>query len=96
MSRIAVIYGSTTGTCETIAGTIAGKLGTSDIFSAADLDDAKIAAYDVLVLGSSTWGDGELQDDWFDAVEVLKNADNDMYIHKAEMKKNDPNQIRGA
>ncbi len=28
--------------------------------------------------------------------EVLKNADNDMYIHKAEMKKNDPNQIRGA
>ena len=28
--------------------------------------------------------------------EVLKNADNDMYIHKAEMKKNDPNALRGA
>ena len=28
--------------------------------------------------------------------EVLKNADNDMYIHKAEMKKNDPNAIKGA
>lgn len=75
MSKIAVFYGSTTGTCETIAGTLAGKLGTSDVFSAADLDDAKIVEYDVLVLGTSTWGDGELQDDWYDAVEVLKNAD---------------------
>lgn len=28
--------------------------------------------------------------------EVLKNADNDMYIHKAEMKKADPAQVRGA
>ncbi len=28
--------------------------------------------------------------------EVLKNADNDMYIHKAEMKKADPTQVRGA
>lgn len=75
MSKIAVFYGSTTGTCETLAGQIAEKLGTSDVFSAADLDDAKIAEYDVLVLGSSTWGDGELQDDWYDAVETLKKAD---------------------
>ena len=75
MSKIAVFYGSTTGTCETLAGQIAEKLGTSDVFSAADLDAAKIADYDVLVLGSSTWGDGELQDDWYDAVETLKKAD---------------------
>ena len=75
MSKIAVFYGSTTGTCETLAGQIAEKLGTSDVFSAADLDAAKIAEYDVLVLGSSTWGDGELQDDWYDAVETLKKAD---------------------
>ena len=75
MSKIAVFYGSTTGTCETLAGVIAGKLGTDAVFSAADLDDAKIAEYDLLVLGTSTWGDGELQDDWYDAVEVLKNAD---------------------
>ena len=75
MSKIAVFYGSTTGTCETLAGQIAEKLGTSDVFSAADLDAAKIADYDVLVLGTSTWGDGELQDDWYDTVETLKKAD---------------------
>lgn len=29
----------------------------------------------MLVLGTSTWGDGELQDDWYDGVKVLKSAD---------------------
>ena len=27
-----------------------------------------------MILGSSTWGCGELQDDWYDAVKVLRNA----------------------
>ena len=36
MSKIAVFYGSTTGTCETLAGVIASKLGTDAVFSAAD------------------------------------------------------------
>ena len=27
-----------------------------------------------LILGTSTWGDGELQDDWYDGIKVLKNA----------------------
>ncbi len=31
--------------------------------------------YDVLVLGSSTWGAGELQDDWYDGIKVLKKCD---------------------
>lgn len=72
MSKIAVFFGSTTGNCETLAAAVASKLGTSDVFSAADLDSDKIAAYDVLVLGTSTWGDGELQDDWYDPIELLK------------------------
>lgn len=74
MSKIAVFYGSTTGTCESLAGVIAGKLGVSDVFSAADLGATSISEYDVLILGTSTWGDGELQDDWYEAVESLKAA----------------------
>ena len=31
-------------------------------------------SYDALILGTSTWGDGELQDDWYDGIKVLKNA----------------------
>ncbi len=75
MSKIAVFFGSTTGTCEALASQVADKLGTSDVFTATDLDEGKIAEYDVLVLGSSTWGDGDLQDDWYDPLEVLKGAD---------------------
>ena len=30
--------------------------------------------YEALILGTSTWGDGELQDDWYDGIKVLKNA----------------------
>ena len=64
MNKIGVFYGSTTGTTEDLARRIAEKL---DVPSADE--------YDVLVLGSSTWGAGELQDDWYDGVKVLKKCD---------------------
>ncbi|MCF2575062.1 flavodoxin FldA [Phocaeicola barnesiae] len=77
MKRIGIIYGSTTGTCESLANQLATCLGVSDndVHSADKLTDALVSAYDVLILGTSTWGDGELQDDWYDGIKVLKQAD---------------------
>ncbi len=77
MKKIGIFYGSTTGTCEDLANRIADKLGVpaSDVYSADKLNADVIAGYDVLVLGSSTWGDGEMQDDWYDAVKKLKATD---------------------
>lgn len=74
MKKTVVVYGSSTGTCEAIANTIASKLGVEAI-NVADLNDAIVADNDNLILGTSTWGAGELQDDWYDGVEVLKGAD---------------------
>ena len=74
MKKTVVVYGSSTGTCEAIANTIASKLGVEAI-NVADLNDAIVADNDNLILGTSTWGAGELQDDWYDGVEVLKSAD---------------------
>lgn len=74
MNKTIVVYGSTTGTCETLAGTIAEKLG-AEIMSVADFNADTIAENDNLILGTSTWGAGELQDDWYDGVDVLKSAD---------------------
>ena len=34
-----------------------------------------MAANDNLILGTSTWGAGELQDDWYDGIKVLQSAD---------------------
>lgn len=75
MDKIVVVYGSTTGTCESLASRVAEKLGTDQVIGVADMDESVVGDHDVLVLGSSTWGDGELQDDWYDGVEVLKRCD---------------------
>jgi len=75
MKKTVIVYGSTTGTCENLAGQIAERLGVVDIISAASFDQSVIDAADNLILGTSTWGSGELQDDWYDAVNTLKSAD---------------------
>lgn len=77
MNKIGVFYGSTTGTTEDIARRIAEKLDvpSAHIFDVAKLTEALVNEYDVLVLGTSTWGSGELQDDWYDGVKILKKCD---------------------
>lgn len=75
MKKTIIIYGSSTGTCESIAQMIGEKLGVADVVAAADITADKVAEYDNLILGSSTWGDGELQDDWYDAINEVKAAD---------------------
>lgn len=74
MKKTIVVYGSSTGTCEEIANTIGEKLGV-DVINVADMTADVIAANDNLLLGTSTWGAGELQDDWYDGISVLKGAD---------------------
>lgn len=73
MSKTIVVYGSSTGTCEAIAQTIGGKLG-ANVINVSDLTANDVKEADNLVLGTSTWGSGEMQDDWYDGVKVLKEA----------------------
>lgn len=73
MSKTIVVYGSSTGVCEAIAQTIGEKLG-ADVINVTDLSVDDINGADNLVLGTSTWGAGEMQDDWYDGVKVLKEA----------------------
>ena len=74
MNTTIVVFGSSTGTCEAIAEKIAQKLGCEAI------DVQKLTAdivnnHQSLILGTSTWGAGELQDDWYDGLKVLQGAD---------------------
>lgn len=52
-----IIYGSSTGTCESIAQTIAEKLGVAsvDVIDASKITTEKVESYDILLLGTSTW-----------------------------------------
>lgn len=74
MKKTVVVFGSSTGTCESIANTIGEKLG-AEVINVTDFSAETVANYDNLILGTSTWGAGELQDDWYDGVNVLKDAD---------------------
>lgn len=77
MKKTGIFYGSSTGTCEDLANQIADKMGVaaSDVYSADKLSADLVKEYDLLILGTSTWGDGKLQDDWYDGIKVLKSAD---------------------
>ncbi len=73
MKKTIVVYGSSTGTCEGIANEIASKLGTEAI-SASKLSADIVAENENLILGTSTWGSGEIQDDWYDGLKALKGS----------------------
>lgn len=76
MKNICVIYGSSTGTCQGLAEKIGQQLGVQDdgMIDVQNLSADVVNKYDVLILGTSTWGAGEMQDDWYDGVKVLKQA----------------------
>ena len=74
MSKTIVVYGSSTGTCEAIAEKIAQKLGCEAI-DVQNLTADVVNNNQNLILGTSTWGVGELQDDWYDGLKVLQGAD---------------------
>ncbi|WP_165040517.1 flavodoxin [Dysgonomonas sp. ZJ709] len=76
MANIGIFYGSTTGNTQEVAEDIAKKLGV-DKANQHDVSKAKadFSAYDVVLFGSSTLGMGDLQDDWEDYIDKLKDAD---------------------
>lgn len=72
---IGIFFGSSMGNAEEVAGKIANSLGLDcEVINIAGADATKVNSYDKLICGSSTWGSGDLQDDWenfdFDALEV--------------------------
>lgn len=76
MNKTCIIYGSSTGTCQDLASRIAAKLGVdnADVFDVGSISAEQLEGYQNLVLGTSTWGAGEMQDDWYDGVKAVKAA----------------------
>ncbi len=74
MKKTAIFFGSSTGNTETVANSIAEKLD-ADVFNVSDQPTDKLTAYENIILGTSTWGVGDLQDDWEDFISDLEGAD---------------------
>lgn len=73
--NIGIFYGSTNGNTAEAASMIQKQLG-ADSYDVGKLKSgAELAQYDLLILGTSTWYDGELQDDWESFTVHLSKAD---------------------
>ncbi len=82
MSKILVAYGSLTGNTQMVAERIAdhckSQSHTVVLQNIGELAPADLQTYDVLVLGSSTWDDGQLQVDAQGLVDQLNRSPVDL------------------
>lgn len=77
MKKTGIFYGSSSGTTADVASRLAAVMGISpdDVHDVAVSTPDMVSAYEVLLLGTSTWGAGDLQDDWFSFLPKLASAD---------------------
>lgn len=65
MKKIGIVYGSSSGNTENVAKLIQKAFGAdADVVDVAQASVDKLNEYSYLILGTSTWGVGDLQDDW--------------------------------
>ncbi|MDE7099605.1 MAG: flavodoxin FldA [Malacoplasma sp.] len=64
--KIAIVYGATLGNTERAAFDIQKEfdLENIDVLNISNTTAEKLNEYDKLIFGTSTWGLGDLQDDW--------------------------------
>lgn len=77
MKDIGIFYGSVTGTTAAIASRIAKMLNVdpADVHNVAESAPSDIAPYKILIFGTSTWGDGEMDDSWLDFSDGVEELD---------------------
>ncbi len=69
--KSAIIFGSSTGMTESVAQDLGALLKTDLVFNCSDVAEGDIEGVDLLILGASTWGIGDLQDDMADFLGTL-------------------------
>jgi flavodoxin I len=77
MSTIGIFFGSSTGNTSEAAKAIGAAFdtGTADIIDVSKAKSEDFSKYQYLILGTSTWGMGDLQDDWDAKLGELSAAD---------------------
>ena len=70
---IGIFYGSNGGATKDVANEIKKELNLdADVIDIADATKKIFNQYDKFILGTSTWGEGDLQDDWEDNLDMFK------------------------
>jgi flavodoxin I len=72
MGKIGLFFGSSTGKTARVAELIKTMMGDEVVSrSVSDAIGEDLEPYDLLILGTSTWGVGDLQEDWAEFFEDL-------------------------
>ncbi len=65
MNKIAILYGTSGGSVETVAKQVQDLFeGNADLYNVLYVSLSEIVEYKYLIVGTSTTGIGDLQDDW--------------------------------
>lgn len=66
MRHVGIVYGSSTGNTRDVSEKIHRSIGAenADLLNVAEIEPHELEEYDNLVFAVSTWGRGDLQDDW--------------------------------
>lgn len=77
LGKVGFIYGSDTGVTEEITNDLAGKIDAEnvEVIEVCNVDEADFTRFDLLIIGLSTWYDGDLQSDWEDYFDTFKTID---------------------
>lgn len=77
MARVGIVYGSTTGNTRDVSAKLQRLFGEdqSDLIDVTETDIETLSQYDNLIFAVSTWGAGDLQDDWEAFFPELKEMD---------------------
>jgi flavodoxin I len=77
MEKIGLFYGSDTGYTEAVAFEIVGIIGKGNIdcHEVSKVSSEMFANYSFIIIGLSTWHDGQLQSDWDAFYEEFKRVD---------------------
>ena len=76
MQKIGIFFGSSTGNTEEAAIKIQQELGENitDVINVSEAEGCDVDKYENLILGASTWGIGDLQDDYEIFLPALEKA----------------------
>jgi flavodoxin I len=77
MRQVGIVYGSSTGNTRDVSEKLLKTFGTdqADLLDVAEIDPRTLEAYSNLVFAVSTWGKGDLQDDWEEFYPSLDEVD---------------------
>ncbi|CZE48009.1 flavodoxin domain-containing protein [Campylobacter geochelonis] len=74
MNDLAIFYGSTSGATQEVCELIANNL-SADIYDVKCANTEDFKRYNKFIFASSTYGDGALQDDWAEKINLLDEID---------------------